>query len=813
MIFVSYRILDTNEVVARLDDSLAAEFGRVAVFRDKTRLAGGVDWPETIEENAKSCQIMLVVIGKKWASESFSEGKYKGFPRLYDPEDWVRKEITLALTPDKSVIPILVDGAKMPDRNWLANFGLEQLADKQGVPLRTDDYDDDFSKLVELLRDTSKNLPRDYLPLPGKHEEISAAERRWSYLQTHPIRGVEILLILKDEVGVGWFREVLDETQLSFTHSSECLRLGELLSLAPPANTKEQSREDDQPLCSFWELYLPEHGFWVKRIAPESHLPGRVAGFDTRVPWPLLKVPGVTRLNEISLLTDFGVSFPARMFHVGIEHFAINFVGDDFSFSIDLDEHGLDFLHEMAHEQHKAINAGATPIPIGVHFSGLQLLEMFRFQLFPKKRKKDDKRNVGFSGVSGTGGKAITFYPTMPPGFHNSTEFNDYTFTFTMPARIDSTKEIKQYKEKLRENPADTESYVKLAVLYQYEGRLHESIQCLESAIKCAPVNDDVHGLMGQALVKLGRFDEALPHFRKAVDMSPAKAMAHASFGACLHDLGELDEALVHFETAVKLEPSDARHQANLRLALTNLNRYSEAIAPARRAVELNPDDAENVALLGVLLEMDGKADEAMPYIEKATQLNQNSATFHELLGNQLAKNGEHLRAVDSLQRATKIEPNAHRFDLLGASLAELERWPEAEAAFESGLKLGPGDHQRRVNLAIVQHRLGKIEQAIDLCKSAIVIQEVADTYGLLGQLYACAGRLTEAEVATGRSLELAPDDPGLLANRASVLAALGRTREAVSCLERSLSADPANTTIHQMLEELTKSPAGSSEA
>jgi Flp pilus assembly protein TadD len=227
----------------------------------------------------------------------------------------------------------------------------------------------------------------------------------------------------------------------------------------------------------------------------------------------------------------------------------------------------------------------------------------------------------------------------------------------------------------------------------------------------------------------------------------------------------------------------------------------------------LNPDDAEDAALLGILLDMDGRAAEAMSYIEKATQLDPNSANVHELLGNQLAKNGEHLRAVDSLQRATNIEPNAHRYDLLGASLAELERWPEAEAAFESGLKLAPSDHQRMINLAIVRHRLGKIDEAIGLCKSAIAIQEVADTLGLLGQLYACVGRLTEAEVATGRSLELAPDDPRLLANHGSVLAALGRISEAVSCLERSLSADPDNTTIQQKLAELMKNTSRDGEA
>ena len=43
-------------------------------------------------------------------------------------------------------------------------------------------------------------------------EKKHAAERRWQYIQNHPIRGVEILFILKGAVGFDWFRELLDDT-------------------------------------------------------------------------------------------------------------------------------------------------------------------------------------------------------------------------------------------------------------------------------------------------------------------------------------------------------------------------------------------------------------------------------------------------------------------------------------------------------------------------------------------------------------------------------------------------------------------------
>ena len=63
MIFISYRISDSLDLVRRLDADLTREFGEDAVFRDKSRLQGGHDWTHELEQNAKSRRVMLVVIG------------------------------------------------------------------------------------------------------------------------------------------------------------------------------------------------------------------------------------------------------------------------------------------------------------------------------------------------------------------------------------------------------------------------------------------------------------------------------------------------------------------------------------------------------------------------------------------------------------------------------------------------------------------------------------------------------------------------------------------------------------------------------
>jgi hypothetical protein len=80
-------------------------------------------------------------------------------PRLLHPEDWVRKEITLALDAGNVVIPVFLNGATMPSEGWLANCKLEGLYKKQGEPLRTTEYVHDLAKLVAVLRKQCPQLP------------------------------------------------------------------------------------------------------------------------------------------------------------------------------------------------------------------------------------------------------------------------------------------------------------------------------------------------------------------------------------------------------------------------------------------------------------------------------------------------------------------------------------------------------------------------------------------------------------------------------------------------------------------------------
>jgi outer membrane biosynthesis protein TonB len=145
-IFISYRRDDSAGHAGRLFDRLMARFGKGAVFMDVEGIEAGVDFVETIEEAVGGCDVLLAVIGRGWLDSRDSEGKR----RLDDDQDFIRLETSSALARNVRVIPVLVEGAKMPRAADLPE-DLKPITRRQAVELRDSRWEDDIQALVDVL--------------------------------------------------------------------------------------------------------------------------------------------------------------------------------------------------------------------------------------------------------------------------------------------------------------------------------------------------------------------------------------------------------------------------------------------------------------------------------------------------------------------------------------------------------------------------------------------------------------------------------------------------------------------------------------
>lgn len=142
-VFISYRREETAGWAGRLYDRLSARFGEDHVFMDVDSITRGADFTEKLMGDLSACNVLLALIGQNWSAITDSKGKR----RLDNPDDWVRVEIEIALQRGIEVIPVLVDGAVVPQADRLPP-NLRPFARRQACELRHTSFQADVKRLI-----------------------------------------------------------------------------------------------------------------------------------------------------------------------------------------------------------------------------------------------------------------------------------------------------------------------------------------------------------------------------------------------------------------------------------------------------------------------------------------------------------------------------------------------------------------------------------------------------------------------------------------------------------------------------------------
>jgi outer membrane protein assembly factor BamB len=145
-IFLSYRREETSHIAGRLADRLSERFGRSRVFIDVDSIDPGLDFVQAIDKAIENCDVLLALIGPKWAVESED-----GTRRIDNAEDYVRLELRAALARGIRVIPVLVDGARMPTSSDLP-VELQPLVHRNAVRLDHETFRSDADSLIYRMR-------------------------------------------------------------------------------------------------------------------------------------------------------------------------------------------------------------------------------------------------------------------------------------------------------------------------------------------------------------------------------------------------------------------------------------------------------------------------------------------------------------------------------------------------------------------------------------------------------------------------------------------------------------------------------------
>lgn len=167
-IFLSYRRSDSISDSGRIYDYLERHFGRERVFKDVDSIPVGVNFRDFLDREVSQCRVFIAVIGPSWLMATDQSGNL----RLNNPGDFVRLEIESALKKRIPIIPLLVNGAGMPDVSKLPS-SLKALVDWQSLSVRQDpDFRKDMSKLISGIERLLDLSAEKLLEIDDKDNEI-----------------------------------------------------------------------------------------------------------------------------------------------------------------------------------------------------------------------------------------------------------------------------------------------------------------------------------------------------------------------------------------------------------------------------------------------------------------------------------------------------------------------------------------------------------------------------------------------------------------------------------------------------------------
>lgn len=160
-VFLSYRRGDSEGQARALSLELERLLGHDSVFMDVDSIGLGYDFRQVLQERLASCSMMMVLIGPGWLAAADASGTR----RLDVPTDFVRQEVAAALKRNIPVVPVLLQGARMPSPEQLP----EEIADlsyRNGFELGHSTWESDVSEMVRRLGLLKKRADAPASPVP-----------------------------------------------------------------------------------------------------------------------------------------------------------------------------------------------------------------------------------------------------------------------------------------------------------------------------------------------------------------------------------------------------------------------------------------------------------------------------------------------------------------------------------------------------------------------------------------------------------------------------------------------------------------------
>jgi tetratricopeptide (TPR) repeat protein len=296
----------------------------------------------------------------------------------------------------------------------------------------------------------------------------------------------------------------------------------------------------------------------------------------------------------------------------------------------------------------------------------------------------------------------------------------------------------------------------------------------------------------GDRLLDEGRWTDAAAIYRDISKQFPGHIPARFNLGVALSRAGMLRDAEEAYRSVLSLQPDMVVARFNLALILQGQSRLAEAIDSYRAVLELVPDWIDAKANLAVALRSAGDPAAALPYFIDVAASRADAAS-DMMLGTVLKELQRLPEAIAAFERAVNRAPQdaMARFQL-GMALAQHGDAQAALTQFNDSVALNPKFAAAQINLGVTLRGLGQPDAAYAaLCQAQTLAPDSPVCLAALADTMQDLERFDEALPLYRQALAIRPDHADTLAKLAAALIQLHRPDEAIEAIQRALALRP----------------------
>jgi tetratricopeptide (TPR) repeat protein len=363
-----------------------------------------------------------------------------------------------------------------------------------------------------------------------------------------------------------------------------------------------------------------------------------------------------------------------------------------------------------------------------------------------------------------------------------------------------------------------------------------EAVAACERSIQQDPTDSLAWLMRGMAQDNLGHYAEAVTAYEQVVALQADDHVAWFKLGTVLEKSDRAEEALAAYYRVVQLQPDNQWAWHDRGRLLEKLNRPQEALSAYDRAVQIQPgfqaagegrqrmlkqfqntdrdDDDETIVSAGTT--------ERLPRFAESTQvthqpprnqlpLSSPSVAEATVVSRQVARPPAprtdtmvhtnpppvHTPSEETIVSAFPAArvPEAEDYDRWmqqGKALEEMQRFPEALAAYRRASRLRLNDPSLWLRQGQLLYHLERYEEAIGAYQKSQALQpDNAEAWYGSGKAQVQLNRYPAAIDSFDQALKVRPQDPNVWYRRGRVLCKLRQYESAVESFDRAIALNP----------------------